>query len=75
MPHRESPPRLCSKNSCQTPASATLTYVYADQEAVLGPLALSKEPHAYDLCEVHSERLTAPMGWRILRFRPYPEAS
>jgi len=75
MPHRESPPRLCSKNSCQAPASATLTYVYADQEAVLGPLALSKEPHAYDLCEVHSERLTAPMGWRILRFRPYPEAS
>jgi hypothetical protein len=75
MPHRESPPRLCSKNSCQTPASATLTYVYADQEAVLGPLALSKEPHAYDLCQVHSERLTAPMGWRILRFRPYPEAS
>jgi len=75
MPHRESPPRLCSKNSCQAPASATLTYVYADQEAVLGPLALSKEPHAYDLCQVHSERLTAPMGWRILRFRPYPEAS
>ena len=75
MPHRESPPRLCSKNSCQTPASATLTYVYADQEAVLGPLALSKEPHAYDLCQVHSERLTAPMGWRILRFPPYPEAS
>ena len=75
MPHRESPPRLCSKNSCQAPASATLTYVYADQEAVLGPLALRKEPHAYDLCQVHSERLTAPMGWRILRFRPYPEAS
>ena len=73
MPHREPPLRLCSKNSCQMPASATLTYVYADQQAVVGPLAATKEPHTYDLCQAHSARLTAPVGWRVSRYRPRPE--
>lgn len=45
----------------------TLTYVYADQTAVLGPLATFAEPHAYDLCAIHSERLSAPRGWEVLR--------
>lgn len=49
------------------PAAATLTYVYADQVAVLGPLATYAEPHSYDLCEVHAERLTAPRGWEVVR--------
>jgi hypothetical protein len=41
--------------------------VYADQTAVLGPLATYAEPHAYDLCEAHSERLSAPRGWEVVR--------
>jgi hypothetical protein len=45
----------------------TLTYVYADQTAVLGPLATYAEPHAYDLCEEHSGRLSAPRGWEVVR--------
>ena len=49
---------------------ATLTYVYADQTAVLGPLATYAEPHSYDLCADHSERLSAPRGWDILRLSP-----
>jgi hypothetical protein len=53
---------------------ATLTYVYSDQTAVLGPLATFAEPHAYDLCEAHSERLSAPRGWEILRLAPDPDA-
>ena len=52
----------------------TLTYVYADQTAVLGPLATFAEPHAYDLCEAHSERLSAPRGWEVLRLQPDPAA-
>jgi hypothetical protein len=52
----------------------TLTYVYAEQTAVLGPLATFAEPHAYDLCEPHSERLSAPRGWEVLRLRPDPAA-
>lgn len=46
---------------------ATLTYVYAEQMAVLGPLATYAEPHAYDLCGLHSERLSAPRGWEVMR--------
>jgi Protein of unknown function (DUF3499) len=53
---------------------ATLTYVYADSTAVLGPLATYAEPHCYDLCQAHSERLTAPRGWEIVRIQPDPDA-
>lgn len=34
---------------------------------MLGPLATYAEPHAYDLCVEHSERLSAPRGWEVLR--------
>jgi hypothetical protein len=51
-----------------------LTYVYADMTAVLGPLSTFAEPHAYDLCEQHSERLSAPRGWDVLRLAPDPAA-
>src|SRR4051794_16884271 len=54
--------RRCSRTACGRPAVATLTYVYADSTAVLGPLATYAEPHCYDLCSEHSERLTAPRG-------------
>lgn len=67
-----SPTRRCSRTACARPAVATLTYVYADQTAVLGPLALHAEPHAYDLCEAHSERLSAPRGWEVMRLAPDP---
>lgn len=48
---------------------ATLTYVYADSTAVLGPLAQHAEPHSYDLCSTHAERLTAPRGWEVVRLQ------
>lgn len=62
-----SPVRRCSRTACGRPAVATLTYVYADSTAVLGPLATYAEPHCYDLCSEHSERLTAPRGWEVVR--------
>lgn len=34
---------------------------------MLGPLSIHAEPHAYDLCVQHSERLSAPRGWEVLR--------
>ena len=34
---------------------------------MLGPLATYAEPHCYDLCSEHSERLTAPRGWEVVR--------
>ena len=52
---------------------ATLTYVYSDSTAVVGPLATSAEPHSYDLCERHARRLTAPRGWEVVRYEgDYP---
>ncbi len=54
---------------------ATLTYVYADSTAVLGPLATYAEPHCYDLCAVHAERLTAPRGWDVMRLAEVAEPS
>ena len=62
--------RRCSRPSCQRPAVSTLTYVYSDSTAVLGPLALPAEPHSYDLCDGHSARLTAPRGWDVVRLDP-----
>lgn len=59
--------RRCSRAACGQPAITTLTYVYADQTAVLGPLATFAEPHAYDLCASHSERMSAPRGWSVVR--------
>ncbi|WP_425956337.1 DUF3499 domain-containing protein [Xylanimonas sp. McL0601] len=62
--------RQCSRTACQRAAVATLTYVYADSTAVLGPLAQLAEPHSYDLCAEHAERLTAPRGWEVVRLTP-----
>jgi hypothetical protein len=65
-----SPVRRCSRSACGQQAVATLTYVYADSTAVLGPLAAYAEPHCYDLCAPHAERLTAPRGWEVVRLSP-----
>lgn len=66
--------RRCSKPSCTEVATWTLTYVYSDSTAVLGPLATYREPHCYDLCDAHSIRLTAPKGWEVVRLDLDPEA-
>ena len=60
-------PRRCSRNGCPKQAVATLTYVYAESTAVIGPLAAFAEPHTYDLCEQHARSLTAPRGWDLVR--------
>ncbi|CAB4696262.1 unannotated protein [freshwater metagenome] len=59
--------RVCSRGGCRRKAVMTLTYIYADSVAVVGPLATFAEPHAYDLCEFHAERLTVPNGWSVIR--------
>jgi hypothetical protein len=59
--------RQCSRTACSGGAIATLTYIYSDQTAVLGPLATYAEPHTYDLCAIHAEGLTVPRGWDAIR--------
>lgn len=59
--------RRCSKVGCSRDAVSTLTYDYADSMAVLGPLGVTREPHTYDLCAIHAERLSVPQGWHVIR--------
>lgn len=44
-----------------------MTYAYAESTAVVGPLAPAAEPHSWDLCDHHAEKITAPLGWEMLR--------
>ena len=64
--------RCCSRTACKQPPVYTLTYVYRDSTAVLGPLAAYVEPHCYDLCEKHAARLVAPRGWDVVRLPKDP---
>ncbi|WP_082949591.1 DUF3499 domain-containing protein [Mycobacterium sp. ACS4331] len=60
-------PRRCCRPGCPHYAVATLTFVYADSTAVVGPLATVREPHSWDLCVSHAGRITAPRGWELVR--------
>ncbi|HET9565469.1 MAG TPA: DUF3499 domain-containing protein, partial [Mycobacterium sp.] len=60
-------PRRCCRPGCPHYAVATLTFVYSDSTAVVGPLATVPEPHSWDLCVSHAGRITAPRGWELVR--------
>lgn len=60
-------PRQCCRPGCSRLAVATLTFVYAESTAVIGPIAGSDEPHSWDLCSEHADRITVPRGWELLR--------
>ncbi|MSO42635.1 MAG: hypothetical protein CK518_03515 [Actinobacteria bacterium] len=62
--------RGCSRVGCRSIATMTLTYIYAESMAVVGPLATFSEPHAYDLCLMHGERLKVPHGWSVIKQEP-----
>jgi Protein of unknown function (DUF3499) len=64
--------RCCSRTACKQPPVYTLTYVYKDSTAVLGPLAGYVDPHSWDLCEMHATRLVVPRGWDVVRLPPDP---
>ncbi|RFA22659.1 DUF3499 family protein [Subtercola boreus] len=60
--------RTCSRATCESEPVSTLTYVYADSMAVLGPLSLEHEPGSYDLCPRHTQSMSAPRGWQVVRY-------
>ena len=64
--------RCCSRTACKQSPVYTLTYVYKDSTAVLGPLAVYVDPHSWDLCEMHAARLVVPRGWDVVRLPPDP---
>jgi hypothetical protein len=57
--------RQCSRTGCSETATVTLTYQYAQSQVWLDVLAPERDPHAYDLCVRHADRLTAPQGWQV----------
>lgn len=59
--------RRCSRPGCGKAAVATLTYAYAHSTAVIGPLVANDDPHSWDLCEYHADKITAPLGWELVR--------
>jgi Protein of unknown function (DUF3499) len=64
--------RVCSRPGCSRAAVRTLTYDYGDGQMALGPLSPEPSPHGYDLCDSHVTRLTAPVGWELVRHEPRP---
>lgn len=58
--------RRCSKPGCCRPAVATLTYAYARQTATVGPLAHNVNPHSWDMCEEHAQKVSVPVGWELV---------
>jgi hypothetical protein len=57
--------RHCSRTGCSEGAAVTLTYQYSVAQVWLDDLADERDPHAYDLCDRHADRLTAPQGWQV----------
>lgn len=43
----------------------TLTYEYARSQVWIDELTASRDPHGYDLCQAHADRLSVPLGWRL----------
>ena len=64
--------RKCSRNGCRWPASASLTFAYAQKVVWIEDLIVQPHPAAYDLCAAHADRLTVPRGWEVVRLPAGP---
>ncbi len=62
--------RQCSRPGCAEPASTTLAYQYELGRAWLEGLHRERDPHCYDLCARHADRLKVPAGWQLEDRRP-----
>jgi hypothetical protein len=58
-------PRHCSRPGCSEPAEATLIYNYSEQRAWIDPLTRDRDPHSYDLCRRHADRVRVMNGWEL----------
>ena len=57
---------LCSRQTCRREAAVTPHLSFADSTATIDELSEFRDPHAYDLCDEHAARLTAPQGWHVV---------
>ena len=57
--------RQCSRTGCAEPAAVCLSYDYARRSVWLDVPAEVRDPHSYDLCLRHAERVSVPHGWSL----------
>lgn len=57
--------RQCSRSGCSDAAAVTLTYDYRQSQVWIDRLAPERDPHHYDMCDRHAERLSVPRGWHL----------
>ncbi|MGB3734441.1 MAG: DUF3499 family protein [Ilumatobacter sp.] len=57
--------RQCSRTGCSDAAAVTLTYDYRQSQVWIDRLAPERNPHDYDMCDRHAERLSVPRGWHL----------
>ena len=57
--------RQCSRTGCAERATITLTYQYGRAVAWVDDLHAERDPHSYDLCDRHGDRVSVPNGWRL----------
>ena len=61
--------RTCEKLRCRIDATVTVALRYGAREVIVGDLAPEGDPTLVDLCREHADRLTPPIGWRIVDVR------
>lgn len=59
------PGATCARPGCAGAASASLSFSYLEQVAVLDPLEGDPPPQAYALCATHAARTRPPNGWEL----------
>ncbi len=57
--------RKCARSACPKPATATLSYSYADGVVWVEDLIAEAHPMVHDLCEMHAATLSVPLGWEL----------
>jgi hypothetical protein len=62
--------RQCSRTGCAETAILTLSYDYGRAQVWLDDLIPERDPHRYDLCERHGDRVSVPQGWMMRDRRP-----
>jgi len=57
--------RSCARPGCDSVATCTLSYAYAERIAWLDDLHPVDSPANHDLCRTHGDRTRPPKGWEI----------
>ncbi len=57
--------RQCSRTGCSDAAAITLSYHYGQSQVWIDHLHPEREPHMYDMCARHADRMSVPRGWHI----------